>query len=136
MHTGKSDGGSDGLIARAGCAEALTLSKPDEDAWIEVIQKMDEVYAELVQHQVELERKNAALEETQQFIASVLASMTDVLIVCDRWGRIQRVNRALEQLTGCAEAEIIGQPLADIFMPHSLPVRPAHAGESARRRSG
>jgi two-component system, NtrC family, sensor histidine kinase HupT/HoxJ len=136
MHTGKSDApGSDGLIARAGCAEALTLSKPDEDAWIEVIQKMDEVYAELVQHQVELERKNAALEETQQFIASVLASMTDVLIVCDRWGRIQRVNRALEQLTGCSEAEILGQPLADIFMPHSLPVL-KHMLEKTRDDNG
>jgi two-component system sensor histidine kinase HupT/HoxJ len=119
MQTRKGEGG---LLERAGVAGQLVLSKPDEDAWIEVIQKMDEVYADLVQHQVALEYKNAALEDTQQFIASVLASMTDVLIVCDRAGRIQRVNRALEQVTGCGEAEIAGQPLAAIFMPHSLPV--------------
>jgi two-component system sensor histidine kinase HupT/HoxJ len=124
MHAGKGDaaGESEGLIARAGLGEALTPSKPDEDAWIEVIQKMDEVYAELVQHQVELEKKNAALEEAQQFIASVLTSMTDVLIVCDRWGRIQRVNGALEQLTGAGEAELAGQPLEIVFMPHSVPL--------------
>ncbi|MDY6920774.1 MAG: ATP-binding protein [Pseudomonadota bacterium] len=33
-----------------------------EGAWIEVIQRMDELYAELVEHQVALEQKNDALE--------------------------------------------------------------------------
>ena len=62
-------------------------------AWIEVIRKMDETYADLVHYQVELEQKNSALEDAQHFIASVLSSMTDVLIVCDVDGRIQRVKR-------------------------------------------
>ena len=44
---------------------------------------MDETYADLVRYQVDLEEKNSSLEAAQQFIASVLASMTDVLIVCD-----------------------------------------------------
>ena len=39
-----------------------------EQAWIEVIQKMDEVYNDLLQYEVALEDKNAALEESQQFI--------------------------------------------------------------------
>ncbi len=38
-----------GLIERAGVAEALALSPESEDAWIDVIRKMDEVYSELVQ---------------------------------------------------------------------------------------
>ncbi len=108
------------LLARAGVAHAISLGQPNEDAWIEVIQKMDAVYAELVENQVELEVKNAALEEAQQLIASVFASMTDVLAVCDRLGRIQRVNLALEQVTGRREAGMIGQPLLTIFDPGSV----------------
>ena len=36
-----------------------------EAAWIEVIRKMDETYADLVHYQVELEQKNSALEDAQ-----------------------------------------------------------------------
>ena len=54
---------------------------------------------DLVRYQVELEEKNSALEEAQQFIGSVLTAMTDVLFVCDTEGVIQQVNLALEALT-------------------------------------
>jgi two-component system, NtrC family, sensor histidine kinase HupT/HoxJ len=103
------------LLVRAGVTGAVSLGQPSEDAWIEVIQKMDAVYAELVQNQIELELKNAALEEAQTLIAGVFASMTDVLAVYDRLGRIQRVNLALEKVTGRGEAELTGQPLLSIF---------------------
>jgi two-component system sensor histidine kinase HupT/HoxJ len=107
------------LIQKAGVAGTLELNPVSEEAWIEVVQKMDAVYADLVHHQVELEHKNAALEEAQQFIGGVLAAMTDVLIVCDRNGRIERANAALEQLTGRAEAELIGEPLQTLFAKES-----------------
>ncbi len=86
-----------------------------EEAWIEVVQKMDEVYADLVTSQTLLEKQNARLEEAQTFISSVLAAMTDVLIVCDLKGRIQQVNPALEKLLGRREAELAGLPLTEIF---------------------
>lgn len=111
-------GGMDGrhpLLTNASVASALQLSPSGEEAWIEVIQKMDAVYAELVDHQVELERKNAALEEAQQFIDGVLSAMTDVLIVCDRNGRIERGNAALERLTGRKGEEIAGAQLMSLF---------------------
>lgn len=110
------------LIQQAGVAGAIALNPVSEEAWIEVVQKMDAVYADLVHHQVELEHKNAALEEAQQFIGSVLAAMTDVLIVCDRDGRIEQVNAALEQLTGRSEAELIGEPLQTLFAKESAPL--------------
>ena len=88
-----------------------------ESAWIEVIRKMDETYADLVHHQVELEEKNAALEEAQRFIASVQAAMTDVLLVCDPSGRIQKVNRALERIVGRDEAQLRGTQFQDLFTP-------------------
>ncbi len=120
MKPGASPGSQEqSLLARAGVAQAVSLGQAGEDAWIEVIQKMDAVYAELVQNQVELESKNAALEDAQTLISSVFSSMTDVLAVCGRAGRIQRVNLALEQVTGRGEAELAGQPLSAIFDPGS-----------------
>ncbi len=110
------------LLSRAGVAHTLAIADANEDVWIDVIRKMDSVYAELVENQVELEGKNAALEDAQQLIASVLASMTDVLAVYDRFGRIQRVNLALEELTGLNETGLLGQPLSSLFVPGSVPI--------------
>jgi len=44
------------LIDQAGVTESLELSPSTESAWIEVIHKMDSVYADLVHYQVELEQ--------------------------------------------------------------------------------
>jgi len=94
---------------------------PGESLWIEVIRKMDETYADLVRHQVELEEKNCALEDAQQFIASVLASMTDVLIVCDVDGRIEQANAALEALAGETGEALRGRTLLSLLTPESRP---------------
>ena len=69
------------LIDRVGVNESLLLDPSSESAWIEVIQKMDEVYADLVQSQTQLERQNARLEEAYAFIGSVLAAMSAPLLV-------------------------------------------------------
>lgn len=92
-----------------------------EGAWIEVIRKMDETYADLVAQQVEVERKNAELEEAQAFITSVLGSMTDVLIACDRDGRIEQSNRAAERALGCDGRDLVGRDLRDFIDPVSHP---------------
>ena len=113
-------------------AAAWPQEQAGEALWIEVIRKMDETYADLVRYQVELEEKNSALEEAQQFIASVLASMTDVLIVCDAQGRIQRVNAALESLVGESEAALRGRPFLSLLAAESLPLAGTF-GEQVRR---
>lgn len=86
-----------------------------EVAWIEVIRKMEEVYSDLIQYEVELEEKNAALEEAQRFINSVLSSVSDILLVCDTKGLIQQVNLAFLTLTDLAEADVIGRPVDDFL---------------------
>ena len=86
-----------------------------EDVWIDVIRKMDEVYSDLLQYEVALEEKNATLEEAQKFIFSVLTSMSDVLVVCDRHGVIQEVNQALADLVGKSEETLRGTPLIELF---------------------
>jgi two-component system, NtrC family, sensor histidine kinase HupT/HoxJ len=86
-----------------------------EQVWIDVIRKMDEVYSDLLQYEVALEEKNAALEETQNFMFSVLTSMSDILVVCDRHGNIQEVNKALAQLSGKSEAALRDTQFSDLF---------------------
>ena len=92
--------------ARAGASESV---------WLDVIQKMDEVYSDLLQYEVALEDKNAALEESQQFIVSVLTSMSDVLLVCNRAGVIQDVNQSLQHLIGQDEAALKGRNIFELF---------------------
>ncbi len=99
--------------------EHLTQATPpeamSESTWIDVVHKMDEVYNELLQYEVVLEQKNAALEESQQFIFSVLTSMSDFLVVCDRHGMVEEVNQALINFTGKREDELKGAEFLSLF---------------------
>ncbi|MCK9988316.1 MAG: two-component system, NtrC family, sensor histidine kinase HupT/HoxJ [Azoarcus sp.] len=95
----------------------------DEDMWMDVIHKMDEVYSDLLQYEVALEEKNAKLEESQQFILSVLTSMSDIMVVCDRNGLIEDVNRSLVDFCGREANELRGHPIYELFadeLPHDL----------------
>ena len=91
------------------------LGEIAETAWIEVIRKMDEVYSDLIRYEVDLEKKNAALEQAQQFIGSVMASMSDILVVCDQRGLIQQVNPALLLLTGFAPEDLLYKPMTALL---------------------
>jgi two-component system, NtrC family, sensor histidine kinase HupT/HoxJ len=109
----------DGLIGKADIIDSLQNTHPNDEAWIEVIHKMDAVYAELVQSQIELEANNAALEETQRFVDSVLSSMSDILVVCDNDGIVQQTNAALDRLIGKKSNDICGQSLFGLFAPNA-----------------
>ena len=67
------------------------LDGVDEGVWIEVIRKMDEVYSDLLQYEVALERKNAALEESQQFI------VVGMVLTGRQVGELRRAYHALRQ---------------------------------------
>ncbi|HEV6968840.1 sensor histidine kinase [Roseateles sp.] len=87
----------------------------DDAAWVDVIQKMDEVYSQLVHDEIELEKKNAELEQSQQFILSVLSAMSDVLVVCDAQGLIEETNAALCDVVGRSEQDLRGTSLYDLL---------------------
>jgi two-component system sensor histidine kinase HupT/HoxJ len=89
--------------------------RADDHAWIEVIHRMDSIYADLVRSQVELEEKNDELENAQNFIQSVISSISDILIVCDINSTIQQVNNALINETGLSSNDITGKPVATLF---------------------
>lgn len=91
------------------------LAGMDESVWVDVIQKMDEVYSRLVADEVALEEKNAELEASQQFIFSLLSSMSDVLIACSDEGVIEETNAALCDLVGLSDAQLRGQPLRAVL---------------------
>ncbi|MGE5503853.1 MAG: ATP-binding protein [Actinomycetota bacterium] len=91
------------------------LAGAQETAWIEVIRKMEEVYSDLIQYEVELEEKNSALEEAQRFITSVLSAVSDILVVCDPRGCIQQANLAFLRLTDFAEVDLVGRPVTEVL---------------------
>ncbi len=100
-----------GLLGKIVYPGTLELDGEREGAWIEVIRKMDEVYSDLLRYETDLERKNAALEEAQAFISSVIESVSDVLIVCDSRGIIQQVNSAFLRIMGQPDKDIVGREL-------------------------
>lgn len=111
------------LTDQAGLPSDLNLQvrRADDRAWIDVIQQMDSIYADLVRYQVELEEKNSALENAQSFINSVISSISDILIVCDINGHIQQVNHALTELIGIAADELKGRSLHQLFAEKHIP---------------
>lgn len=94
---------------------ATSGAQAGEDVWLDVIRKMDEVYNDLLEYEVALEKKNAALEDSQQFISSVLTSMSDLLIVCSRAGVVESVNPALASMLGVEAEALCGKPVFELF---------------------
>lgn len=96
------------LINRIGMPVIPSLDDAGESVWVDVIHRMDEVYAELLRNEADLEQKNADLEEAQSFISSVFASVSDILIVCSTDGIIRKVNPAFLNMVGGDDESVIG----------------------------
>ncbi|MFC0239327.1 sensor histidine kinase [Rhodopseudomonas telluris] len=106
-----------GLIDRVGPHLPSPFEGDQEAAWIEVIRKMDEVYADLLRYETDLEEKNTALEEAQAFISSVIESVSDILIVCDRNGVVLQVNPAAVRLLGSPADALLARSLGELVDP-------------------
>lgn len=70
------------------------------------------------------ERKKAekALEESEARYRSIIASMTDGVVITDVENRVVSVNMAFETILGCSGVEIIGQSIFDFIDPQSLEI--------------
>lgn len=110
---------------------AARVEGVDEAVWLDVIRKMDEVYTQLVADEVALEEKNAQLEQSQRFIASLLSSMSDVLLACDAQSRIEEVNASLCALVGRDEQRLRGAPLLELLAEREDAARLRSATEAA-----
>ena len=91
-----------------------------DEAWVDVLRAVDKTYAELVSYQSELEVRNAELDEMRGFMASVFASVSDVLIVVDRDGLIEQAAGSFQMLLGLDPASVRGRPLADLTSDAAL----------------
>ncbi|MCW8917150.1 MAG: ATP-binding protein [Magnetovibrio sp.] len=103
------------LLDHVSNIQSMQLDAAQESAWVEVIRKMDEVYSDLIQYEVDLEEKNAALEDAQRFISSVVESVSDVLIVCDENGVVLQANSAMANLVGLESDALAGKSLSTLI---------------------
>ena len=92
--------------SRAGVQEAM---------WIEIIKRMESMYAELANSLSQVERRSKELQEAKEFIDSILNSMADALIVADSLGIVKMANKTTFDILGYQSSEIIGKPLRMLF---------------------
>ncbi len=94
----------------------------NEDVWREVIAAVDRTYSELVDYQERLEAQNRELDEMRRFMASVLASVSELLIVVDPHLQIEQTGGAIKSILGLAHAPEAGTSLAEMLgsLPHGI----------------
>jgi len=80
-----------------------------ESVWVEIIRKMESLYAQLADSQAEIERSARELGDAKELLDNVVQSMNDVLIALDSSGTINLVNDAAERLFGFRREELIGK---------------------------
>jgi len=94
---------------------SLSEEQLQESMWIEIIKRMETIYAELANNQTEIERKNRELLQAKEFTENILKSMVDALIVVDFEEKIQMVNQATLDLLEYEKEEIIRKPVKIIL---------------------
>ena len=62
-------------------------------------------------------RVETSLREERNVLSAILDTVGALVVVLDPQGRIVRFNRACEQVTGYALAEVAGQSFTDMFIP-------------------
>lgn len=67
---------SNTLLKQVGLDQGLP-SQFEESAWVEVIQRMDDIYTDLVRYQIELEEKNTELEQAYAELTQAHQALKD-----------------------------------------------------------
>lgn len=102
--------------------------------WLDVLSAVDRTYADLVDYQERLESQNAEMEALRAFLGSILASVSDVLIVAGRDCRVEEMSASLPALAGVARHLLAGRKLADLFRPEDRPALEAAIARMGRER--
>ena len=88
-----------------------------DSVWLDVLDAVDKTYIDLIDYQERLERQNTELEDLRRFLASILGSVTDVLIATSRSGVIEETSASLSQQTGLGRQALVGRYISDLFDP-------------------
>jgi two-component system sensor histidine kinase HupT/HoxJ len=97
------------------------LPEFSDAVWLDVLSAVDRTYADLVDYQERLESQNTELELLRSFLGSILSSVSDVLIVVDRAGRIEEMSASLPRQSGRSRADLLGGKVVDFFADADRP---------------
>jgi two-component system NtrC family sensor kinase len=100
-------------------AAEISASQVEDGPWIEIIQKMELLYADLARMQTDAERRNEELSRAKAFADNIIRSLVNSLVVTDGESVITMANDACGQLLGYAKEELLGKPLGMIFAEES-----------------
>lgn len=104
------------LLAHVMAGEDPSLDGTGEEMWADVIAKMDAVYSDLLRYESDLEAKNAELEAAEGFISSVIASVSDILVVVAEGGEVIQANPAFMRLIDRPLPVVLGKSLLDLVV--------------------
>ncbi|MBM4036873.1 MAG: PAS domain S-box protein [Planctomycetes bacterium] len=96
-------------------AAGVSSAQLEESLWIEIIRRMEQLYADLAQAQTVAERKNEELLRAKAFADNILRSMVNSLLTTDRDSVITTVNDACCRLLVYGREELVGKPIETIF---------------------
>ncbi|WP_298496060.1 ATP-binding protein [uncultured Maritimibacter sp.] len=102
-----------------------------DTAWVEVLAAVDKTYSELVAYQEELETRNAELDAMRRFMASVFASVSDLILVVDRDFRIEEASGSVAALLG---ADKLGTPVSALVTEADWPMVEAALRQACDQR--
>jgi len=93
----------------------LTESEIQENMWIEIIHRMENIYAELANAHSEAEVNSAELAQAKEFTDNIIRSMVNALIVIDAAGIITVANEAASNLLQYSEEQLVGSSMERLF---------------------
>lgn len=89
----------------------------EESVWIEIIQRMEALYAQLANSQAEIEKRADELAVANEFADNIIRSMSSALIAVDSGGAVTMINDATEALFGYTRDALVGGPLDRLLPP-------------------
>lgn len=87
----------------------------NDAVWLDVLEAVDKTYADLVEYQEKLEAQNNELQALRRFLGSVLASISDHLIVVERDGQISNASASFCKVLGMERDALHGHGIEDFF---------------------
>ncbi|WP_095590911.1 PAS domain-containing sensor histidine kinase [Actibacterium ureilyticum] len=82
-----------------------------EQTWVDVLEAVDKTYAEMVGYQEQLEARNVELMQLRAFLSSIMASISDFLVVTGRDCRITDASASFCAAVGADIDSLIGRDI-------------------------
>lgn len=106
------------------------------EAWVDVLEAVDKTYAELVDYQEQLEARNSELLLLRTFLSSVMASISDFLVVTGKDGGITDASASFCAAVGLKIESLIGRDIADFICDEHRPMLMEKIQQTFSKKSG